>query len=709
MTAITTMHPAIGRCRILAGIALVWFLAISVRLVDLQVIRADYLAEKAIRQQVGTVEFSAMRGVIYDRHGSELALSTPAQSIGVFSDRVEDKSGLARRLAKVLGVSEARLLRQLKRGGFQWVKRFVTLEEEEQIRALKLDVLHFETESRRFYPHGTVAAHVLGTVGVDHHGQAGLEQSFEDRLKGTPGVGIVQFDARQRRYGKQTLKSSIPGDSLILNLDLKIQKLAHLALERAIRETKSQAGTILLMRPDSGEIVAMANWPRFDPNNLSRTPEELENYRNFAISHLVEPGSTFKVVTAAAALEEGLATPEDVFDCEMGGIWVRGRRIRDHHPYGLLTLPGVLIKSSNVGIIKVGLRVGEETMHSYIRRYGFGQPTGLILPGEVHGVVRRPSSWTPGSLPSISMGQEIGVSAVQMARLFAAIANGGMLVQPRVVRTLREQDGTEVEIDPGVSRRVMNAETAATMRAILERVVEEGTGRRARIPGYRVAGKTGTAQMINPETRTYAQGSYLASFCGLAPVNDPKLVGVAMLYDPRGQHYYGGLIAAPLFATVVKQALRHMDVPPSRTPPSTNRRPVPAQTLLSDFVENPRDAFHTAAFPVDAHRSDEYEMVTSPDPIPVVREPAAVPTEATAGETNTGYTAPDMRGLTMRAALVLAARLGIEVESVGSGFVRHQFPEPNAPLAERQVLRLHFTLSPPSADTSSDSSGRTGG
>lgn len=661
-------------------VALVWFAIIAVRLLDLQVLQGRELADKAVRQQETTVDIPARRGAILDRNGKELALSTPLESIGVFADRAEDKASLATMLSVALDIPEAPLLERLHRGGFQWVKRLVSLAEATRARELGIDVLHFETESKRYYPHGTVGAHVLGTVGMDHHGQAGLEQRYESQLSGQSGLGVLYYDARQRRYGRQTLEPTVPGSDLQLDLDLELQSFVHMELGRVIEETKSSAGTVVLMAPDTGQILAMSSWPRFDPNNLSRSATDLENLRNFAVSYMVEPGSTFKVLTAAAALEEGQVTTEDVFDCEMGGMWVGRRRIRDHHPYGELTMPEVLMKSSNVGIIKIGDRLGSSRLHSYIRRFGFGTSTGLGLPGEVAGLVRPLSRWSGSSRASLSMGQEIGVTAVQMARLFATIANGGTLVSPRIVRSVRSADGAEVSVERESPGRVISAETAATMQAILEQVVESGTGRLAQIQGYRVAGKTGTAQMINPESRSYADGAYMASFCGFAPVNDPALVGVVMLYDPRGQFYYGGRIAAPLFSSVMRWALRYLDVPPSMRVPR-KRRPAKAYSdeLLVDFVEgrveSPEDG-ETLAFAQDP--------------------PEAGPGSLTGlqSDSRPNKVAPDMRGLTMREAFSLAASLGIQIESTGSGVAQEQFPAPSEVLADGQVLRLRFGKGP---------------
>ena len=692
------------RLHAFGGVALLWFGLIALRLADLQLLRQDELADRAQRQQMAEVDILPRRGGILDRRLEELALSTPAQSIGVFADCVSDKRSMAAMLSEAAGVDARDLQERLGRGGFQWVKRLANLAEYQRVKQLRgrdeyqrakvqdpsrhCQALHFETESKRYYPHGTVGAHVVGIVGLDHSGQAGLELEYDSRLRGEAGLRVLEYDGRHRRYGAQVIKPSRPGDDIILDLDLRLQSLASLELERAVRESESQAGTVVLMRPGSGEILAMANWPRFDPNRFPRPARYLENLRNFAVCHLVEPGSTFKVLTAAAALEEGLVTPDDVFDCEMGGMWVHRRRIRDHHPYGLLTMPEVLMKSSNVGIIKIGYRVGAETLHGYIRRFGFGQSTGVGLPGEVTGLVRPLDRWSGASLASLSMGQEVGVSAVQMARLFAAVANGGTLVKPRIVRGVREHGGAVESFEPEPGSRVIGAETAATMQAILERVVEDGTGQLARIPGYRVAGKTGTAQMINPVSRSYADGAYLASFCGFAPVNDPVLVGVVMLYDPRGEDYYGGKIAAPLFGAVMKKALRMLDIPPSRAVP---REAVPApgvpDTILADFVGGRVGELAEPGPPSAA------APPTGSPPGPAAREPFGNARAEAAAPRVQLRSAPDLRGLTLREALSVGALLGIQIEPVGSGLAHAQTPEPNAMLAEGQAIRLHLAPS----------------
>ena len=618
-------------------IALLWSCALLVKLVELQVFRQDALAAKAERQHEATVEVRPRRGGLLDRHRRELALSTPLDSIGIFADSVEDPRRAAAELADAAGVSPAVLQARIERGGFQWVKRLASLAESERVLALGRGDLHFEKEARRFYPHGSVASHVLGTVGIDHYGQGGLEQRYEEDLKGKPGLALWFYDARQKRYGRQVLRPAEPGKDVILTLDLRMQALADMELERAIRLTKSEAGTVVLLDPRTGDVLAMSSWPAFDPNDLSRTPEQVRNFRDFATSRLVEPGSTFKVLTATAAIEEGVVDLDESFDCEMGAIYVGRRRIRDHHPYGLLTLPQVLVKSSNVGIIKVGYRLGEEQMHSYLRRFGFGRPTKIGLPGEAHGLVRPINRWSYSSLASLSMGQEVGVTAIQMARLFAAVANGGLSVQPRIVGAFRDQDGQVSEPERDSPTRVISSETAAAMRSILERVVKEGTGRRAAIKGYRVAGKTGTAQMINPVSRSYRDGVYMASFCGFAPVENPAVVGVAMLYNPSGQHYYGGLVAAPLFARVMRPALRLLEVPATILPERKPRPVRPDPNLeFADFVngrvEEPGDSLFLEAAGEEADGSGSGPEGDSPPQRPAGPPPIGPGRRAPRGE-----------------------------------------------------------------------------
>ena len=664
--------------------ASLWFGLVVVRLWDFQVRQADRLTAKAVNQQEGEVDIRADRGGIYDRTGAELALSTPVQSIGVFPKRIANPQVAVRMLADILQLDEAELSRKFAGRKFQWVKRLADPAEVERVRQLGLKALHYEEEGKRYYPKGAVAAQVLGAVGIDHDGQSGLEFYFDKQLRGADGVRLVQYDARRQHYKSQELRAPVRGDDLLLTLDLRIQSLAELELKRAVKNSVSRAGTIVLMQPKTGEIMAMANWPPFDPNRTARTQDDIEKRRNFAVSHMIEPGSTFKIVTAAAAIEEGVAEPNDLFDCELGGINIGRRRIRDHKPFGMLSLADVLAKSSNVGIIKVGMRVGSGTMYRYVRRFGFGRFTDITLPGETGGLVRPLTRWHSDSLASISMGQEVGVTALQMARLFSIIANDGYLVQPRIVQAVRDHRGVTTPFEHASKVRVLSSTTATTMRAMLERVVASGTGRLAQIPGYRVGGKTGTAQMINPETRSYKDGTYVASFCGFAPVNDPALVGVVVLDAPRGREYYGGRISAPVFPRVVRQTLRYLDVAPSYSQErKPDRPPEIPDHLLADFVAE--DEAEVSAADADGH------ILVAAQGAPAGAAQADggnSPAEEKAAVRVADLTTPDFRGMSMREALKLAVRIGVALNADGHGLVRHQSPRPNTPLTRGAVVKV---------------------
>ncbi len=673
--------------------AALWCGLLVARLWDVQVRQADRLTEKAANQQEGTVEIRAERGAIYDRTGAELALSTPVQSIGVFPKKIDEPEVAAGMLAEILQIDEAKLRRKFASERFQWVKRLANPAEVERVRQLGMNALHFEEEGKRYYPKGSVAAQVIGTVGLDHDGQSGLEFYFDRQLRGKDGVGLLQFDARRQYYKRQELRAPISGDDLLLTLDLRIQSLAELELKRAVVGSLSRAGTIVLMQPKSGKILAMASWPPFDPNQSARTRQDLENRKNFAVSHMIEPGSTFKIVTAAAAIEEGVASPNDVFDCEMGGINIGWRRIRDHKPFGLLTLADVLAKSSNVGIIKVGMRLGDDTMHRYLTRFGFGRFTNVSLPGETSGLVRPLNRWHSDSLASVSMGQEVGVTALQMARLFSIVANDGYLVQPRIVEAVRDHRGVAAPFEQESKKRVLSSDTATTMRAMLERVVASGTGRLAQIPGYRVAGKTGTAQMINPETRSYRDGTYVASFCGFAPVNDPALVGVIVLDAPQGREYYGGRISAPVFPRVVRQALRYLDIAPGRSQDrKIDRLPKVPDHLLADFIAEDAEGPATEA--------DGHILVASRKTAGGGRAAAAADAGDAPGASKvslrvTDLAAPDFRGMPLREAFNLAAKMDIALDVNGHGLVLHQSPGPDTPLTRGSVVKVLLARSLP--------------
>ncbi len=673
---------------IVAGLACsLWLGGVIYRLWDLQVRQAEVLVGRAQRQHQGEITMRATRGAILDRHGVELALSTPVESVGVFPKKVSDPEWLASILANVLGERPADVAEKLTGERFQWLRRQADPGVSERLKELNIKALHFEKESRRYYPKGTLAAHVLGFVGVDHEGLGGLELQYQDALSGRDGLRLVHYDALRQSYDTSIVEAPIPGAALQLTLDEGIQGLAEESLEKAIHETRARAGAIVVMDPQNGDVLALANWPTFDPNKRPSGDEQ----RDYAISALYEPGSTFKIVTVSAALEEGLTTPDELIDCQHGTIYIGRRRIRDHKAYDLLTVSDVLAHSSNVGAIKLGLRLGATNMHRYVRDvFHFGEPTGIELPGEAEGMVHPIKHWRDGSVASVSMGHEITVTPLQMAQAVSIVANGGMLVRPRLVDAVVDPSGRKRLLARPEPKRVLSAETAARLRAMMERTVSEGTGRLAITPGYRVGGKTGTAQMIDPDTHAYSHQEYMASFAGFAPVNNPSLTALIVLEAPHGA-YYGGQVAAPVFRQVASQALRLRDVPEDL--PTGGPRPVedlPA-ALLADLADYARDPLP----PAIPRGADGAILVAgaSGRSSDGGEEKIDHPKSERGGKVNlrfTGLETPDLRGATLREALTEASRLGLRVETTGQGVVVRQRPTPGAPVEKGGLIRLEL-------------------
>jgi cell division protein FtsI (penicillin-binding protein 3) len=688
------------RIYLFALLALVWLLAVVVRMGDMQIRQASQFTAKALRQQEGTIEVGASRGGIYDRFGEELALSTPVDSIGVFPEKVHDVEFTATMLHQVLDIDRRTLEKKLRGDKFDWIKRFAEPGEAMRVRHLNLNGIHFEKESKRYYPKGTVAAHILGSVGTDHFGLAGLEQQFEDKLQGTPGQNLVQYDALRNHYASRILREPVPGSDLILTIDQRIQMLAERELRRAVLESKAQGGTIVVMDPHSGDLLAMASWPTFDPQVMPHSKEAMKVWRNYAISDLIEPGSTFKLVTLSAVLEEGLTTPKEMVFCENGAFYLGRRLIRDHKPYGMLTVSEVLSNSSNIGAVKLAQRLREPRFYEYIRRFGFGAPTGLPLPNELEGLLRPVDQWQSTSLASIAFGQEIGVTAVQMARATAAIANGGMLVQPRIVDAIVAADGRRQPYPTAPPRRILTVATAATVRAMMEKTVVEGTGRPAQVPGYRAAGKTGTAQKVDRETGGYSATDYIANFVGFAPVNDPSIVVVIAIDSPKGEHH-GGQIAGPVFPHLAAQTLRLLDVRPSLPvdPRKHPSRKVPRE-LLAEYVNQPwveetsRPRGNDGAIMVAA-----LGVTGASGSLPRREGEGEEPVESqqhTPGGTRvalqvTDRVVPDFQGRTVREVVAESASLGLQLDMEGRGLARRQWPPAGTPVASGSTVRVAFT------------------
>lgn len=654
-----------GRVRFLViGLSL-WASVVVARLAELQLADGDRYRARAQRQQERRIEVSPLRGSIFDREGRPLAVSVEVASVYAIPDEVARPADTARVLSSRLGVPEKTLFSRLtQKKGFVWLARKVDRPAAAAVRAEKMPGIYLVQETKRFYPKGSLAAAVIGYVGTDDKGLGGLEHFYDRTIRGKPGEIVALTDARRSTYGRAEAPSGRPpqeGASIVVSLDSGIQFAAERELAAAVSEAQARSGVLVLLDPSDGSILAMATAPGFDPNDYGRYPAEAR--RNRAVADAHEPGSTFKIVTGALGLENALVDLDEAISTGDGTIRVGNTVISEHDGkrFGALTLAGVFQHSSNVGIIRVGLRLGPQRLWDGANGLGVGRPTGVDLPGENAGIFRRPERWSALSNAMISMGQEVSVTPLQLARVAAAIANGGRLVTPRLVRRIAHPDGRVETLAPPPGDRVLSEETARTIRTLLVGAVEQGTGRKAAIPGFTVAGKTGTAQKAG--VGGYQPGRYVSSFVGMAPSENPRVVGLVLIEEPRGR-YYGGDVAAPVFARVVSQALGIL-----RVAPEEQRLP---ETLLAS---TPSERIHYPAGVVPASVRSAFE------PEPTVSATAPPPPAVRGG-------APFALGLSARQALALFARRGIDARFEGSGFVVVQDPPPGAPIQPGTTCRL---------------------
>ena len=538
-----------------------WFSGLTLRLIQLQVIEHARLRQVAVKQNQSKKKVIPERGEILDRNGKVMARSLPVPSVALIgaNDETQDYAKVLR-LKGILDLSDQDLrrirTRIADRESFIFIKRKVSPAEAEAVGRLRLERIMLQEEHKRFYPCGAQAAQLLGGVGIDNEGLSGLELQYDDRLAGSNGESLMLCDARRRAYHWEVLKEAEPGQDLVLTIDETIQYIASSELEKAVRENDAAWGTVIVSHPASGEILAMATAPSYDPNEYP--PPDPRLMRNQAIQENFEPGSTFKIVTAAAAREYDAVDFGDRFDCSQGYVRVPGYTIRDHKRMGVLTFAEVIIDSSNVGTVKVGQRVGEENLYRMIKAFGFGDKTGIELPGEEHGICHPTSRWSKSSLASHSIGYGISVTAVQVLQAMNVIANRGLLVPPRISRETVDQTGLD-GVTPAASKRVISERTAAELiDNIFVKVAVEGTAAQARLDGFTVAGKTGTAQRSIPGVRGYSSGRHLASFVGFVPATDPALSIIVVIDDPKAKFYYGGLVAAPVFREIARRALLYI-------------------------------------------------------------------------------------------------------------------------------------------------------
>ena len=547
------------RIDILNTVIVFGFFAIFLRLTDLMIFNHKIYAERAKSQQGKAEDIQVRRGNIYDRKGRAFAVNLELESLYCDPGEVTvGKDGL-NRLAGILG-TDARSIQakfdQEKR--FLWVHRKLAPDTAETIKKLNIRGLGFVPEAKRYYPKGELASHVIGMVGRENQPLEGLELKYDKYLRTAGRKVYLARDASGRKLSSgEDLEAK--GNDLVLTIDEGLQYIVERELEKVMTRWKSVAASAIMMDPYTGEILALANRPSYDLNNISGAGKNA--IRNRSITDIYEPGSTFKVIVGTAALEEKLYNLDSRFDCSRGAIEVGGKVIHDAHKHGVLTFHEVIQKSSNVGSIMIGMKLGKEQLYRYAKLYGFGELTGIDMPGEVSGWIRKPEKWSATSIGAIPIGQEVAVTPLQILRAYSVIANGGYLVQPHLVSEIRAPEGRTLSSFKGETRRVLSEKTAKVFKDILKTVVEEGgTATQAAVEGNPVAGKTGTAQLIDPRTGRYSRDRYISSFVGFVPADNPKIAMIVVVYEPKGQ-IYGGVVAGPVFKDIANQALSYMNVP----------------------------------------------------------------------------------------------------------------------------------------------------
>jgi cell division protein FtsI (penicillin-binding protein 3) len=682
------------------AILFVWALLIVVRLVFLQVLHYGEWLQRAQRQQQRSVEISPQRGIIYDRNGQELAMTVQVDSVFAVPGEIPDQRNTATLLAKVIGEDPESVLERIQaQKNFAWVARKVDGETAARIKSLNLRGIYFQKELKRFYPK-RLAAQVLGYVGMEDTGLAGIEHLYQSQLNGVKGRVVITMDARRKWFGHMEHPPE-PGANVVLTIDEKIQFIAEKELEQAMQETQAVSGTVVVQNPRTGEILALANAPSFNPN-ISReiTPERLKNH---AVSDVYEPGSVFKTVTYSSVFEEKLARPEEIINCDPGYIIVGGIRIRDSHHIGTVTLERAYAESSDVGAVKMALRLGPDRFYKHMQEYGFGQLTNVELPGETRGLLRKPNHWAASSIGSMAIGQEIGVTPLQVVSMMSSIANDGVYSPPRIVAGVTPpNDGYQrIEFHPQAQRRVISSYISAVMRRLTEEVVLEGTARRAILDGYTSAGKTGTAQKVDPRTHAYSKTDYVASFVGFAPVNNPVLTIAVILDSARGLHQ-GGQVSAPVFKRVAEQVLAYYGVPHDVEPKNNPARRLLAARAAEGDTEDAQPHVPGVILELESTPAPALTPVAAkatpsgaPEPaVPALRPPASA-IDARGGtvvlDAGGGSTVPSLLGLSLRGAVETAHKAGFELQVVGSGTAREQQPPPGSYLPPGSRIAVRFS------------------
>ena len=715
---------------------LVWACTISGRLFWLQILRHQEYVDRAQKQQQRTFEVAPRRGILYDRNLRELAMTVQVNSIYAVPTEIEDKAAAARTLSAIAHSDPAdtrttapEIEQRLDEGrGFAWVARKVPDAVADHVKALNMKGIYFQKEYQRFYPDNLIAAQVLGYVGTDDVGLGGMEEKFEPRLHGVPGRMFTAMDARRKVLGSSQHDPE-PGQNLELTIDENIQFMAEQALDHAMERTDALNGTVVVQDVHTGQILALAIRPTFNPNDFRHTTPSL--LRDHAVSDVYEPGSTFKLVAYSAALDQGLVKPDDMVDCQGGQITLAGRVIHDNQGehFGVIPVHKALEESSDVGAVKMALKVGPQNFYQYIRAFGFGSKPGVELPGETRGLLRPANKWGPSSIGSIAIGQEIAVTPLQLVSMVSTIANGGVYLPPHVLMpgqlTASSRDAAPMEarpfkadedlpnpLPPG-AHRVLSTLAAAEMRKMMEGVVLYGTGKPAQLNGYSAGGKTGTAQKVDPVTHLYSKTMHIASFAGIAPVNNPVIAVAIVIDTPRkGPSYYGTAVSAPVFAEVAQKVLEYLgvrhdeEVRPAKVKPQVDYAREDDQQNGGDIAQLyaavndlPSDDALRAETPQPVQQPERQNTAAAsqppvPSPAPVQ---ATAPTHAVAAaaaphvvmDVRKQIQVPSFMGMSIRQVIETAAGAGLEVEVAGSGTVREQAPTPGTMVAPgtRVVVR----------------------
>jgi cell division protein FtsI (penicillin-binding protein 3) len=724
------MRPA--RFWLVCAFFFFWASAIATRLFWLQVVRHSEYVERAQKQQQRTFEVAPRRGILYDRNLRELAMTVQVDSIFAVPTEIDDHQAAARRLAAIVHTDpedaqtrQEQIAKRMDDGrGFAWVARRVTPEVASRVKALNMKGIYFQKEFQRFYPDNQIAAQVLGYVGIDDNGLGGLEGKYDSRLHGVPGRMFAAMDARRHVLGSVAQEPE-PGQNLQLTIDENIQFMAERALDHNMERTRADNGTVVVQDVHTGQILALAIRPTFNPNQFRHTTPAL--LKNHAVSDVYEPGSTFKLVAYSAALDQGLVKPDDPVDCQRGAITLAGRTIHDNQGehYGVIPVHKALEVSSDVGAIKMALKVGQDKFNDYVRGFGFGSRSGVEMPGETRGLLRPVNKWGPSSIGSIAMGQEIGVTPLQLVSMVSTIANGGVYLPPHVLMpapvNANGQSSTQLQaqpfragedlpdpLPPG-AHRVLSTLSAAEMRKMMEGVVLFGTGKAAQLNGYSSGGKTGTAQKVDPVTHLYSKTMHVASFAGIAPINNPVIAVAVIMDNPKGGSYYGAEVSAPVFAEVAQQVLEYLNIPHDvdiRQPkaPSKPEKEIHEDDSSADSADinalfaaandlpaddplrqpaNPPQAQQASASSV-APMAPAVASDSSAQPNPAKELAANNPPDSTSPPPSNFVTISDGRkisvptlvGLSVRQVIEMTATQGLQVQINGSGTVREQAPAP---------------------------------